>query len=105
LIAQQDRHVGNLRWDAPAVQLGLIDHGYAFATPGHPCNASLFVGHRHGIGHADLTSAEVVALEQLLGSPDLMGLDGILEPGRASALADRASRMLTAGNILVVGDF
>lgn len=105
LIAQQDRHVGNLRWDAPAAQLGLIDHGYAFATPGHPCNASLFVGHRHGIGHADLTSAEVVALEQLLGSPDLMGLDGILEPGRASALADRASRMLAAGNILAVGDF
>jgi hypothetical protein len=47
----------------------------------------------------------VVALEQLLGSPDLMGLDGILEPGRASALADRASRMLAAGNILAVGDF
>ena len=105
LIAQQDRHVGNLRWDAPAAQLGLIDHGYAFATPGHPCNASIFVGHRHGIGHAGLTSGEVVALQQLLGSPELMGLATILEPGRASALADRAGRMLAAGSILQVGDF
>jgi hypothetical protein len=34
LIAQQDRHDGNWRWDGE--RLTLIDHGYTFALPGAP---------------------------------------------------------------------
>jgi hypothetical protein len=34
LVAQQDRHTGNYRWDCAAGTLGLIDHGFAFAVPG-----------------------------------------------------------------------
>lgn len=105
LIAQQDRHTGNLRWDAPAGRLGLIDHGYAFAQPGDFSNASVFVGHRLGIGHGGLMGAEAAALRQLVASPDLLSLGTVLEPGRAGALIDRANRMLASGIILPVGDF
>jgi hypothetical protein len=38
LIAQQDRHSGNWRWDGN--RLTLIDHGYAFALPGLILNHS-----------------------------------------------------------------
>lgn len=105
LVGQQDRHTGNLRWDAATGRLGLIDHGYAFAVPGDPCNASVFVGDRFGIGHGGLTATEVPALQQLVGSPHLLGLEDVLEPTRAAALLDRANRMLAAGSILPVGDF
>lgn len=105
LIAQQDRHTGNLRWDAGTGLLGLIDHGYAFARPGDHCNASVFVGHRIGSGHAGLTGAETAALGQLVASSDALGLDQVLEPSRLAALLDRADRMLATGSILPVGVF
>jgi len=105
LIGQQDRHTGNLRWDASVGRLGLIDHGYAFAVPGDPCNASVFVGDRHGIGHAGLVATEAAALQQLVGSPELLGLGDVLEPERGRALVERANRMLATGRILHVGDF
>jgi hypothetical protein len=50
LIAQQDRHDGNWRWDG--TRLTLIDHGYTFALPRAILNYSDFVAARHGHGAA-----------------------------------------------------
>lgn len=105
LIAQQDRHAGNYRWDAPDRRLGLIDHGYAFALPGDRLNASFFVGWRWGIGHQALSPAEIDALESLVQSGDLHGLRRFLEPERADALDNRARRMLQQATILELGEY
>jgi hypothetical protein len=44
LIAQQDRHRGNYRWDPENDKLGLIDHGFSFAhQPDQFFNRSVFV--------------------------------------------------------------
>ncbi len=105
LIAQQDRHGGNTRWDEPTEKLGLIDHGYTFALPGHRLNAAVFVDWRWGAGAQALDSTEIDALKLLLGSGDLLGLRRFIRPDRADQLEDRATRMLTDGTILRVHDF
>ncbi|MDP9385845.1 MAG: hypothetical protein M3P50_11555 [Actinomycetota bacterium] len=105
LIAQQDRHIGNLRWDAAAGRLGLYDHGYAFARTGMPLNSSKFVRFRWDEGEEDLQGWELTALDGLLGSPSLLGMRDILVPGAADALEDRARRMRTSGEILRLGEF
>ncbi len=56
LIAQQDLHPGNWRWDAK--RLTLIDYGYAFALPGAVLNYSDFVVARHEYGAAGLLAGE-----------------------------------------------
>lgn len=105
LIAQQDRHTGNYRWDPAAGTLGLIDHGFAFAVPGARCNASCFVEWRHGRGESDLTEWELAAVHALLHSHDLHGLAGVLDDEQASALAARANRMLTSATLPAVGEW
>lgn len=105
LIGQQDRHPGNCLRNG--VQgLGLIDHGYAFARPGDHCNFSQFVAARHSNSRtAELSQHERTALNRLLQSPQLAGTEGILEPGRATALGQRARRMLHENRILAAGDY
>jgi hypothetical protein len=103
LIAQQDRHDGNWRWDGK--RLTLIDHGYAFALPGAVLNYSDFVVARHRRGAAGLLTHERDELTRLLGNPDLLGTARFLPPTRAQALADRAKRMLARGEILRAGEF
>jgi hypothetical protein len=105
LIAQQDRHSANFRWHAPSAQLHLIDHGYAFARPSDYCNASIFVQNRWRLGAQALVPGEQQALRSLLASADLFGLGGILESPRADSLFDRATWMLSRGEIGRVGDF
>lgn len=106
LIAQQDRHRGNYRWDAGSERLGLIDHGFAFAhRPDQHFNSSVFVAWRWEEGRADLIEAEHEALEGLLASGDLHGLARFLLPEEAEALASRAERMLERCRILAVGEF
>src|SRR5215218_7613022 len=78
VVAQQDRHLGNLRWDAATRRLGLYDHGYAFALPGDYLNASVFVDWRHGQGQPHLEQWERDTLDQLLGSGDLLGVGDML---------------------------
>ena len=63
LIAQQDRHDGNWRWDGE--RLTLIDHGYAFALPRAILNYSDFVVARHRHGAASLLAEE----HDVLSSP------------------------------------
>jgi hypothetical protein len=105
LIAQQDRHAGNYRWDGDAEKLGLIDHGFAFARPGQYLNQSFFVAWRWGCGEQTLTNEERDALRGLLDSGDLHGLGRFLLPEEAAALAERAELMLDRGTILAVGEF
>jgi hypothetical protein len=103
LIAQQDRHDGNWRWDGS--QLTLIDHGYTFALPRATLNYSEFVAARHGRGAASLLRDERDALTRLLSDSDLLGMARFLLPARAQALADRAQLMLQRGEVLRPGEF
>lgn len=103
LIAQQDRHDGNWRWDGN--QLTLIDHGYTFALPRAILNYSDFVVARHQHGAASLLTEERDALTRLLNDPNLLGAARFLLPDRAQALADRARLMLERGEILSPGEF
>lgn len=91
LIGQQDRHGGN--YLVAGDRLSLIDHGYTFAKPGDTQNASILVWNRV---HKDpaLTYSERDALQRLVSSPDLMGMENVLQPARAQALRARAERML-----------
>jgi hypothetical protein len=103
LIAQQDRHAGNWRWDGS--RLTLIDHGYAFALPGQILNHTDLVAARHSHGAAALLQEERDALERLLGDLELLGLARFLLVDRARALADRARRMLARDEVLQPGEF
>ena len=105
VVAQQDRHLGNLRWDAATRRLGLYDHGYAFALPGDYLNASVFVDWRHGQGQPHLEQWERDTLDQLLGSGDLLGVGDMLPSDRADALEDRARRMRQVDEVLTAGQF
>lgn len=105
LIAQQDRHLGNYRWDPAISRLHLIDHGYAFARPNDYCNASVFVEIRRHSGLAALTADERGSLNALIASPDVFGLAGILEAPRADCLIERARQMVARGEILNMGEF
>jgi hypothetical protein len=103
LIAQQDRHPGNWRWDGN--RLTLIDHGYTFAIPGDILNHSDFVAARHSFGAANLLQDERAALNRLVSDPQLLGMRSLLLPDRADALADRARRMLARGELLRPAEF
>jgi hypothetical protein len=103
LIAQQDRHDGNWRWDGE--RLKLIDHGYTFALPGAILNYSDFVVARHGHGAAGLLTEERDALTDLISGSDLLGMAKFLLSDRAQALADRARLMLERDEILRPGEF
>ncbi|HEV2944281.1 MAG TPA: hypothetical protein VGX26_04115 [Solirubrobacteraceae bacterium] len=103
LIAQQDRHDGNWRWDGE--RLTLIDHGYTFALPGDIPNHYDFVEARRAGGATGLLAEERDALDRLVAGTDLLGMARFLLPERARALADRAQRMLARGEILQPREF
>jgi len=103
LIAQQDRHAENWRWDGS--RLTLIDHGYAFAWPGDILNHTDLLVARRNHGAAALLDAERRALERLLGDAGLLGIESLLLPDRAQALRARAERMLARGEVLRPGEF
>lgn len=105
LVAQQDRHRGNLRWDAATGRLGLYDHGYTLALPGQLLNSTDFVRFRWQQGAEDLEAWEVVLLDRLLASGDLLGLQDVLLPDRAAALEARATRMRADRRLLPAGQF
>jgi hypothetical protein len=103
LIAQQDRHADNWRWDGS--RLTLIDHGYAFARPGDILNHTDLLVARRDHGATALLDAERRALERLLGYAGLLGIESLLLPDRAQALRARAERMLARGEVLRPGEF
>ncbi len=100
LIGQQDRHRGNYMWDYDSGELGLFDHGYTFALPSDYVNACEFVAWRNKQGREVLTVWEEDALNKIVQSSDLCGLETILLPDRAHALQSRAEKMLNSGTIL-----
>ena len=105
LIAQQDRHLGNMRWDSGSQRLGLFDHGYAFAVPGDYFNHSAFVEWRWNAGQQRLDAWEVAALQGLLNSYELHAVAPMLAPHRAQRLEERAQLMLASGAILAKGQW
>lgn len=105
LIAQQDRHLGNMRWDTVIQRIGLFDHGYSFAVPGDRFNHSAFVEWRWSSGQQLLESWETAALKGLLNSYELHAVAPMLSPQRARRLEERAELMLTSGTILATGQW
>lgn len=105
LIAQQDRHPGNYRWDSARSHLGLLDHGFAFALPGHRFNASFFVDWRWAQQTENLEANEVDALEMILDSGNLLGLDVILPDDRVERLARRTRTMRDRATILGLAEW
>jgi hypothetical protein len=104
LIAQQDRHWGQYRWDASSQRLGLIDHGFAFAREENPLNASVFLEQRHAEGRAALDNGEVAALERL-ETNGFIGLGEVLDAKQATALENRASEMRARGELVKPGEW
>jgi hypothetical protein len=102
LVAQQDRHNGNFL--VYRDRLGLIDHGFTFALPGHLLNYSNLLQWRLTESDPTLTAWERRALRRLLYT-DLAGLRPVLAADRADALAARAERMLTNSRLLRIGEF
>ena len=105
LVAQQDRHSQNYRWDAATNRLYLLDHGFSFARPGDYLNTSIFLAYRHSEHREALAPREVAILAGLKASINLLGLAEYLEPERAAALASRVDRMFATGGLLKVGVF
>jgi hypothetical protein len=105
LLGQQDRHASNFRYEAESRSLALIDHGYAFALPGHRCNASVFVAERQASHRTAVHPNEMQALQHLLASPDLHGLRRFLDAPRADALQKRAEAMVNRQVILIPGAY
>lgn len=104
LISQQDRHFGNVRWDAAGCRVGLFDHGYSFGLPGQRSNAAVFVDWRWRSGGQALDGWERDALERVVADDALLGLDSVLSADRGAALRARADRMLAAGTVLRPGE-
>ena len=106
LIAQQDRHATNYRWQPG--QLGLLDNAYSFAAPGYLAWASVFVEARHGGGRSELDPAEIYALERLQSTqaePIWMWLRMMLREDQVEALESRIARMVESGRLLQPGEF
>lgn len=104
MIAQQDRHWGQYRWDANSRRLGLIDHGFAFARGRDLLNASVFLEKRHAEGRGALDKDEIAALERLETS-GFIGLGEILDPSQASALENRIREMGASGELVKPGEW
>ncbi len=105
LIGQQDRHANNFRYDAEARRLALIDNAFAFARPTDLYNQSLLLAYRRSVHMATLREREIVALEAILDSDDLLGLRRFIAEDRADALESRARRMLERKLLPLSGDF
>jgi hypothetical protein len=105
LIAQQDRHANNYRYEHETRRLALIDHAFSFGTPGVFCNGGLFSSRRRNEGRASLTHDEATALQVLLHSTGLHGLHHYILDRRADALRKRAEKMTQTRVLPYPGDF
>lgn len=105
LIAQQDRHATNYRYEHETRRLALIDHAFSFATPGVFCNGGVFCARRRSERRDALTQDEANAIQVLLHSTGLHGLRRYIVHPRAEALQNRAARMLQTRVLLYPGDF
>jgi hypothetical protein len=102
LIGNQDRHVGQFRYDEASRALGLIDHGFSVPIERAFCRGAYFQQFRRR-EQALITDRERDALARLTGDPELFGLAEVLEPDRAERLRWRAQRMLDLGVVLLKG--
>ena len=132
LIAQQDRHASNFRWNEPPWMFRLPSGqpiccaaahrptrggrsasgssimGSASRAPGdfvRPDRRSMFLDWRHDRGLTRLTPWEQQRLDALRSDPALHGLADFLESDRAQALADRVELMRRRGTVLDRGEW
>jgi hypothetical protein len=100
LIGQQDRHLGNQRYEAATGRLTLIDHGFSLPGGRWRFNASVFVARRHADGLAALEPGELALLDLL---PELVvwqELELVLAEDQMLALEWRRSSMRSSGQLL-----
>lgn len=94
VIGNQDRHRGNVFWDAQTRSLGAFDHGYAFARSAEEdsLNDSLFLEKRIADGRAPLTKDEIGALRAF--SARIGEVTPLLDSDRAENMWRRVETML-----------
>jgi hypothetical protein len=100
LIGQQDRHLGNQRYEAATARLTLIDHGFAFPGGRWRFHESAFVDQRHKDGASALTGNEVALLDGLPGRSVWQELELMLTGDQMQALEWRRLTMHGAGELL-----
>lgn len=101
LIGQQDRNVGNFKWEPAQRRLGLFDHAFAFARHGDHFQSGVLQAQRHDSDRRRLTDWEQQALRRLLDAEDALGVAPMLPADRLAALLARAEWMLAEGEILL----
>ena len=100
LIGQQDRHMGNQRYEPATGRLTLIDHGFAFPGGRWHFRASEFVTQRQHDRAAALSTEELDALRRLPELPVWEELELILSPDQIAALEWRRAGMLESRQLL-----
>jgi hypothetical protein len=103
LIGQQDRHVGNQRFDPATGVLTLIDHGFSFPGGRWHFNGSEFVAERHRQGARTLDEAELAVLRSLPDDPVWGELATILLPLQMKSIEWRRNRLVKTGKLLAAG--
>lgn len=104
LIANQDRHFGNFRWEQTTRSIGLIDHGFSFPKSQGRFNRSEFLTRRNDDRRTQLTPAELQSLARIEATPTLGGMRFILEKEGADLLEARIQRMIRTQTILKAGE-
>jgi len=99
VIAQQDRNMTNFSYEPDSDTLGLFDHSFAFALPGHPRTAAAIVEAARA-RDPRLPRELVLALRHFLESEESEMLGEILERERYERVLERARRMLDTGELL-----
>jgi hypothetical protein len=103
LIGQQDRHLGNQRYEAATGRLTLIDHGFSFPGGHWHFNASVFVQQRHADGQQALAADEIAVLDALPGRAVWQELELVLGADQMVALEWRRATMRETGEIMALG--
>jgi hypothetical protein len=102
LIANQDRHPGQYRWDAARRQLSPLDHGFAFPKSAGRFNQSIFLEWRHNDGRAALSAEEFRLTRAVLDDPQMAGLRYFLLPEQIDVTERRLERMIRDAQVVEV---
>jgi hypothetical protein len=103
LMANQDRHPGQYRWDASARQLSLLDHGFAFPAQTGTFNQSAFLDRRHQEGRAGLSPEELELTRMVRNDAQMAGLRLLLSPEQIDVTEQRLDRMIARAQVIPTG--
>jgi hypothetical protein len=104
LIANQDRHPGQYRWDGARRQLSPLDHGFTFPKWTGGFNQSVFLEWRHNEGRAALSAEEMRLTRAALNDPQMAGLRLFLLPEQIEVTEQRLERVIATAQVVAVGD-